>query len=193
MKSKSLITLLVIIAGIVATISTPALAGGKDCGLAGVWTGYVDNPSHPSVSWTAILTASDQSGRSGTMLMHWDRVRSELLFSGTGVTHLSPGSGVWQRDAEEPNKYTYTWYSKGLTANKDEFPVFSVRVSGIAVVDPTNCNKADLQYYYEAFWGNLRPEDMPAWDPNSNPSPIYTTAGTGGQVRMPPPALPQLP
>lgn len=193
------IFILLAIFGIMVFASNPAMAKGKNpCDLVGSWTGYADSPEYPAIVWSAVHTATDPSGKRGTMQINFVYVSPSLItwYGGyPNVTHLSPGNGIWEKTKK--GQYKYTWYAYGMNTFEDDqtglittphYPAYTIRVSGF-VTSITDCNTVSIIYLYELF-------DYSSEEPFVSPqnmeskTPAHSTSGEAIEFRNP---LTQLP
>jgi hypothetical protein len=151
---------------------TAAAAAAPECTLIGTWAGNAGSP----LAWLGVHTPGNTLTK-GEMLLNWLRVKNELLIvygSYPTVTRLSDGRGVWEQTAR--GKYKYTWYAYGNEALSD-YPVYSVRVSGLANL--MDCNSLSIAFNYEVFDGFLYPHQM------SEATPIGGIVDYAAQTRVP--------
>lgn len=142
-----------------------APAGPKECSLVGTWAGNAGDDMY----WLGVHTAGSTNNK-GEMLLDFVGVSNGLL---NGAIRMAPGRGVWEQTSK--GQYKYTWYTYGI----GEFgPIYTVRVSGIAVND--GCDTINIQYIYEMFQPG-------AWPPQ-NVAPenlVYATSGVAHEYRIP--------
>lgn len=186
------IFVLLAIFGIMVFVFSPVV-GAKDktpCELVGSWTGYADNPEYPAMVWSAIHTATDQSGNYGTMQINFVYVASGLITwynHYPNVTHLSPGNGIWEKIGE--GQYRYTWYAYGMNTFEDDqtglittphHPAYTIRVSGFATI--ADSNTVSILYLYELFDYSdsfITPQNM------ESKTPAHFTSGEAIEFRNP--------
>jgi hypothetical protein len=169
----------------IAAISTVAWAGPgpgpgpKECGLIGTWSGSAGS----SLVWLAIHTAGSTDDKNGEMLLDWVYVSPYLLnpssvtvFTGSPATRMTGGHGVWQQISKGQYKgqYNYTWYTYGI--NADGFPVYTVRVTGVAAT--AKCDDVSISYTYEVFPPTFPPQ-------NVSGTPLYSTSDGAAETRVP--------
>ena len=174
MRMRYSFSIVMVAALAIAFSGTAAWAATNECGLVGTWSGYADHlwPSS-SMAWLAVHTAGSKDAKNGEMVLNFVWVDSGLLTPGWRMT---PGHGVFEQIGNGPNaQYRYTWYAYAI--GPDGYPLFSVRVSGLA--QNTTCDKVLISYTYEAFEGVVAPQDM------SNATLIGSATGTAGEDRVP--------
>jgi hypothetical protein len=166
----------------VAAIGTVAWAapGPKECGLIGTWAGAAGG----SMQWMAIHTAGSTDDKSGEMLLDLFHVENYLLnpaavtaVTGSPATRMSGGHGVWQQHqlGRGHYNYNYTWYTYGI--NESGYPVYTVRVRGVAT--NTDCDNVQISYTYEVFPAAFPPQAVVG-------TPLYSTSSEdAGEMRVP--------
>jgi hypothetical protein len=166
-----LLTVAVMVISLIGTSAWAKKGGSKSetqCGLAGTWQGEEPN----DMVWMAIHTSNNADGTKGEMLMNWVYINPSLLFS---AASLSPGHGAWQRKSN--GKYDYTWYAYGLNSSGE--PIYLVRVRGVATIDSSDCDTANITYSYDIFEPAISIKDSYEATPNGS------ITGEASETRVP--------
>ncbi len=178
MNTRRNITIALTVVLAIAAIGTVAWAapapGSEECGLIGTWYGH----AYSSMKWMASHTAGSKDAKNGEMLLNWVFIDDGLLLQGSPLAAVSmtPGHGVWEQI--DKDQYRYTWYAYGISDLG--YPVFSVRVSGLA--KNTDCDNVAIDFKYEVFEGLVRPQDMSTATPIGT---IDSEPGKSGETRVP--------
>ncbi|MBI4775830.1 MAG: hypothetical protein HY788_16935 [Deltaproteobacteria bacterium] len=152
-KTRNLTILLSAVIMMVSLICGTALAKRPTpppvCGgLTGTWHGEESG----DMIWLAIHTSDSLDPTKGEMLMNWIWISPNLI--GPDVS-LTPGHGVWQLNSDGTSNYTWYAYAIGT----DGSPLYTVRVSGVALFnpeDPDDCNTVFI-YYEFAYFNSVVP------------------------------------
>lgn len=116
-------------------------------GLTGTWHGEESG----DMIWLAIQTSDSLDPTKGEMLMNWISIKPSLIYPAVSLT---PGHGVWQLNGD--GTYNYTWYAYAI--GTDGSPLYTVRVSGVAMFDdpfdpdnPIDCNTLIIYYEFAVY------------------------------------------
>lgn len=162
---------LLAVAFVLAALNSSARAAGPaECGLIGTWYGNAGDDMY----WLGVQTAGTTHLK-GEMLLDWVAVNPNLF--GPGATRLTNGRGVWEQTSS--GQYKYVWYAYGVDSPNGNS--YAIRVTGVA--KNKDCNTVNIDYLYEIFDANSWPQDFSG-------SPLYSTAGSAIETRVPAPASP---